>query len=109
MAQVEITINGRLYKITCDNGQEGRLQQLADYFDRQVTQLSRELGQIGDARLMLLSSLTICDELFEARRRIADLEKATDGLDLDTMGGASHVMEAAARRVEAIAEKVDNA
>lgn len=109
MAQVDITVNGRVYKVTCDAGQEGRLQQLASYFDRQVTQLSRELGQIGDARLMLLSALTICDELFEARRRIADIEQAADALDADTMGGARRVMEAAARRVEALAEKVERA
>lgn len=109
MSQVEVTVNGRAYKITCDNGQEGRLQQLASYFDRHVTQVARDLGQIGDARLMLLSALTVCDELFEARRRIADFDRAADALDAETVGGASRVIEAAARRVEAIAEKVEQA
>lgn len=109
MAQVEIIINDRVYKVTCENGQEGRLQQLAGYFDRHVTQLSRELGQIGDARLLLLSALTVCDELFEAKRRIADFEHAGDALDAETMGGASRVIEAAAKRIEAIAEKVERA
>lgn len=109
MPQVDVTVNGRVYKITCDAGQEGRLQQLAGYFDRHVSQLSRELGQIGDARLMLLSALTVCDELFEARRRIADFERAADALDADTIGGASRVIERAAGRVEAVAEKVGQA
>ncbi len=109
MSQVEVTVNGRAYKITCDNGQEGRLQQLASYFDRHVTQVSRDLGQIGDARLMLLSALTVCDELFEARRRIADYDRAADALDTETVGGAGRVIDAAARRVETITEKVKRA
>ncbi|MEE2690626.1 MAG: cell division protein ZapA [Pseudomonadota bacterium] len=106
MAQVEVTVNGRVYKITCDNGQEQRLQQLAGYYDRHVSKLAAELGQIGDPRLMLLAALTVCDELFETRRRLTDMEGATDALDAETVGGASRVIEAATRRVNAIAEKV---
>ena len=109
MAQVDITVNGRAYKVTCENGQEGRLQQIAGYFDRHVAQLVRELGQIGDARLMLLSALTVCDELFELKRRVADLERAREALDADTVGGASRIIENATRRVEAIREKLENA
>ncbi len=109
MAQVEVTINSRVYKVTCDAGQEGRLLQLSSYFDRHVSQLSRELGQIGDARLMLLSALTVCDELFEARRRVADFERAADALDADTIGGASRAIERAAGRVASAAEKVERA
>ena len=65
MAEVEIRVNGRDYRVTCEDGQEDRLNQLAAYYDRQVSDLASELGQIGDARLLLLSALTICDELFE--------------------------------------------
>ena len=107
MAQVEIRVNGRDYKITCDNGQEERLQQLAAHFDRHVTQLSDELGQIGDSRLMLLSALTVCDELFEARDRATDLEGATDALDPNTIGAASRAIEAATSRVNEIATRID--
>lgn len=106
MSQVEIMINDRAYKVTCDDGQEARLRQLAGYYDRHVTQLARELGQIGDTRLMLLSALTLCDELFECRRRISELEEGSEALDTETIGGASRVIEAAAKRVEAMSEKV---
>lgn len=109
MAQVEITVNERSYKVMCDDGQEGRLRQLAGYFDRHVTQLARELGQIGEARLILLTALTVCDELFECRRRIADFEEGSEALDAETIGGAGRVIEAAAKRVEAMAEKVERA
>lgn len=109
MAQVEIRVNGREYKVTCDDGQEERLQRLAAYFDRHVTQLSSELGQIGDARLMLLSALTVCDELFEAKSRAADLETAADKLGPDTEGAASRAIEAAVARVNDIAERLAQA
>lgn len=106
MAQVDIRVNGREYRITCDDGQEARLQQLAAYFDRYVTQLADDLGQIGDARLMLLSALSLCDELFEAKARAEDLEHATDSLDADTAGAASRAIEAAVQRVNEISERV---
>lgn len=107
MAQVEIRVNGRDYKITCDNGQEERLQQLAAHFDNHVSQLSEELGQIGDSRLMLLSALTVCDELFEARERASDLENATAALDPETIGAASHAIEAATSRVLEITSRIE--
>jgi cell division protein ZapA len=109
MAQVEIQLNGRDYRVTCDDGQEARLQELAAYFDRHVSELAKELGQIGDARLMLLSALTVCDELFEAKARIADLEEATDSLDPDTAGAAGRAIEAAVARVNEIGDRLEEA
>jgi len=107
MAHVEIRINGRDYKVTCDNGQEPRLQQLAAYFDQQVTQIAGDLGQIGDARVMLLAALTVCDELFETKKRAAELEGAADEMDAGTVGGASRAIEAAVTRVRTITERLD--
>ncbi len=109
MAQVEIKVNGREYRITCDDGQEERLQELAAYFDRYVSELSGELGQIGDARLMLLSALTVCDELFEAKMRASDLEGASEVLDPETAGAASRAIEAAVARVTDISERLEEA
>ena len=109
MSQVEIRVNGRDYKVTCEDGQEERLQKLSAYFDRHVTSLCAELGQIGDARLMLLAALTVCDELFEAKARSADLEQAGETMDADTLGGASRAVAAAAARVDEIAERLERA
>ncbi len=109
MAEVDIRINGRDYRVTCEDGQEDRLNQLAAYYDRHVTELAAELGQIGDARLMLLSALTICDELFEAKMRAGDLEQAADALTPETLGGASRAVEAAVDRVNEISERLNQA
>ncbi len=109
MSQVEIRVNGREYKVTCEEGQEDRLQRLSAYFDKRVSTMSEDLGQIGEARLMLLASLTICDELFEARDAAEDLETAGDALDPDTVGGASRAIDAVAHRVTEMAARLEDA
>lgn len=109
MSQVEIRVNGREYKVTCEEGQEDRLQRIAAFFDKRVSGMADELGQIGDARLMLLSALTVCDELFEAREAAEDFETAGEALDPDTVGGASRAIDAAAHRVNEIAARLEEA
>ncbi|MEZ5894869.1 MAG: cell division protein ZapA [Parvularculaceae bacterium] len=109
MAQVEIIINGRAYKVTCEDGQERRLEQLASHLDRHVSDLAEDIGQIGDARLMLLAALTVCDELFDARAKIAAFDDEREALDAATVGGATRVIDAAAGRVEALANRLAEA
>lgn len=109
MAEVDIAVNGRAYKVTCENGQEARLGQLGEYFDRHVTQLAGDLGQIGDARLMLLAALTVCDELFEGRRRLAEFERDGARLDAQTAGGAHRLIDETTARVAALAERAGRA
>ena len=77
MAQVSVTINRQNYTITCDDGQEERLKELAVYFDHHVSQLADSLGNVADSRLMLLAGLTVCDELMESRGRIKMMEEET--------------------------------
>lgn len=65
MASVPITINGRRYEIACDEGQEAQLSRLGRYVDDRVRQLSAAVGQLGDTRLMVMTSLLLADELSE--------------------------------------------
>lgn len=74
MGQVSITVNGRAYQVACDDGQEAHLMDLSKYLNQKVDGLIRDVGQIGDGRLMLMASLMIADELFDAR---AQLKKST--------------------------------
>ncbi|MEO0398152.1 MAG: cell division protein ZapA [Pseudomonadota bacterium] len=100
MAQVDIELNGRPYKITCEDGQEERLLVLSHYLDAHVSELVDSLGQIGEARLLLLAGLTVCDELFELREKAAGGE----GSDSEALKTANTAIEQAARRLNAIAE-----
>ena len=75
MAQVTVTIDGKAYRMACEEGQEEHLIGLADDFDRYVTHLKSQFGEIGDLRLTVMAAIMIMDELSETRRRIGVLEK----------------------------------
>ncbi|MFN0024334.1 MAG: cell division protein ZapA [Parvularculaceae bacterium] len=105
MAQIDILVNDRSYKIACQDGQEERLLRLAAHLDREARALASDLGQIGEARLLLLAALTVCDELFEARGKLTESDALAAPMDQETIGGVSRVIEAAARRVEGLSER----
>jgi len=65
MAEVNITLNGRIYEIACDQGQEGRVVDLAAFIDQRLQQISRSGAAYNDAHLMVLTALVLADELFE--------------------------------------------
>ena len=65
MSQITVVVNGRKYDIACDDGQEAHLTRLAQYIDRRVDELIAAVGQVGDARLLVMASLLVADELSE--------------------------------------------
>ncbi len=69
MGQVAITVNGRSYRFDCGDGEEPRLQELAEYVKSRMEALSREHGNVGEERLLLMAALTIADELWDATER----------------------------------------
>jgi len=71
MAQMSIEVNGRPYTVGCEDGQEAHLLELAKMFDRQVRQVSQDMGQLGDTRLFLMGALLLADELADAKARLA--------------------------------------
>ena len=93
MAQVDVAINGRNYRVACDDGQEDHLRQLAEYVDRRVMELVESVGQIGEARLVVMASLLIADELSES---FASLE-----------AGAPEAEERLAHAIDAVAERIE--
>ena len=92
MAQVIVTIAGRTYRMNCEDGQEGHLQRLAREVDDRMAGLRGSFGEIGDQRLVVMTALTVADELDTARSRIASLEEALEQTTrrvarlLDTLG-----------------------
>lgn len=67
MGQVAVTINGRIYRFACGDGQEARVGELSAYIQAKLNVLGHDLGRIGDERLLVMAALMIADELFEAR------------------------------------------
>jgi cell division protein ZapA len=66
MGQVSVPVNGRSFTVTCDDGQEPRIRRLAQYVDAKIGQFVGKIGQVGEARLLLLAALAIADELADA-------------------------------------------
>lgn len=74
MAQVNVTINGRVYRMACEDGQEGHLQGLAQRIDEIIHSLRGSFGEIGDQRLTVMAAVTVMDDLAETQRRLKSLE-----------------------------------
>ncbi len=68
MAEVDISINGRSYRISCKDGEEERIKSLATLIDNQVQKLSEKIGQLGEARMILLASLVLLDKSDEIEK-----------------------------------------
>ena len=85
MAQVNLKINGRDYLVACEDGEENQLTFLAEYIDHQVENLVKSVGQVGEARLLLMASLMLADELAETSQELDGLKagdmQATSGDD----------------------------
>jgi cell division protein ZapA len=106
MAQLAIEVNGKPYIVGCEDGQEPRLRELAGLIDAQVRQVGRDVGQLGDTRLILMGALMIADELTEARARLATAEGDVSRIraELDrTESEVAAMLESAAQRIETIA------
>jgi cell division protein ZapA len=75
MSHVNVTINGRQYRMACEEGQEARLLRLAESLEARIGSLRGKFGEIGDARLTVMAALTVCDELLDAGQRVRALEE----------------------------------
>lgn len=109
MAQVDITINGRDYSISCDDGQEDHLLRLGEYVDKKVGELVAEVGQVGDTRLLVMASLLIADDLSEAFEEIAALETGTGEKGAGGKGaGGKSTSKAMVEDYDGLAKRIEN-
>jgi cell division protein ZapA len=113
MAQVTVLVNGRNYTLACEDGEEEHLTALAAFIDSRVAELGRSIGQVGDARLMLMASLVVADELAVAHERVDELEHEIEQLKRkppETItfneDAFAEVLESAAQRIEDIAARL---
>ncbi|HWV54606.1 cell division protein ZapA [Pseudorhodoplanes sp.] len=111
MAQVNVTINGRHYRMGCEDGQEDHVTQLAMDIDSRIEQLRAAHGEIGDQRLTVMAALTVADELTESTRRIRRLEEELASLQDARVNAAERAQQAQAAVVSALnaaAERIED-
>ena len=106
MAQVNVEVNGRPYVIGCEDGQERRLIELAAVVDAQIRQVARDVGPLGETRLMLMGALVMADDIAELRgevealrAEVAEARAAAGRAEL----AAVAALDAAATRIERLA------
>lgn len=80
MSHINVTINGRQFRMACEEGQEVRLLKLAESFESRIQMLRGKFGEIGDARLTVMAALMACDELVDAGNRVRTLEAEVNEL-----------------------------
>lgn len=117
--QVSVTINGRVYRMACEEGQQAQLLALAAKLDGLIHQLRGSFGEIGDQRLTVMAAIMAMDEMSELNRQIRALEAENRSLkearavmldDRDRIERETiRTLEAAAGRIEAVAAAITRA
>lgn len=118
MAQISVTINGKTFRMACDDGEEERLLGLAKRFDDCIGDLKTSFGEIGDQRLTVMAGIMVTDQLQEMERRIklleTELSTATDAriMALDKLNRSQSdiitKIDEAAGRIETLADDLNS-
>ena len=74
MANVNIKFNGKEFLLSCEDGQEEHLEELALYLNEKFSNLKNSLGNIGESKLLLITSISVLDEFYETKKKI-DIQK----------------------------------
>ena len=70
MANVNIKFNGKEFLLSCDDGQEEHLEELLTHINEKFNNLKNDLGNIGENKLLLITSVQIMDEYFETKKKV---------------------------------------
>ena len=70
MANVNIKFNGKEFLLSCENGQEEHLEELSLHLNEKFNNLKSTLGNIGENKLLLITSITVMDEYFETKKKV---------------------------------------
>ncbi len=118
MSSVNVTINGKNYRMACEEGQEDHLRSLAEKLDSYVGQLKGSFGEIGDQRLTVMAGILVTDELTELKKRFEKMERelsklsakdeAKDEERLSSEVEISDRIEEFTKRIETLAEMLSS-
>ena len=111
MSQVTVTINGRQFRMACEDGQEGHLMKLTQDLDQRIEKLRGNFGEIGDARLTIMAALTVADELADINNRLKRVEQELASLQDARVASAEHAkatQAAISAALNAAAERIEN-
>jgi cell division protein ZapA len=105
VSDLAVTVNGHIHTISCDDGQEPRLRRLAQLVDARVGEFVAAVGQVGEARLLLLAALLLADQLSDAGEAV----QAERGRQETALSAVADTVDALSSRLEAIAARLETA
>jgi len=121
MAEVDIRINGRQFSIACDDGQEQRVIDLANYVDAQVRNMAAAGAGTNDSHLLVLTSIIMADELFslkdaqasggQMQTQPAPQQQPINGISItrEEESGIIHNLDKLSQRIEAVTGQLQKA
>ncbi len=80
MANVNVKFNNKDYLLSCDDGQEESLKSLTKFLDKKYSELKDKLGNIGENKLLLITTIQLIDEYFDLKRRVTHQKAKLDNL-----------------------------
>ena len=80
MANVNVKFNNKDYLLSCDDGQEESLKKLTQFLDKKYSELKDKLGNIGENKLLLITTIQLIDEYFNLKQRVAQQKLKLDNL-----------------------------
>ena len=80
MANVNIKFNNKDYLLSCDDGQEESLKNLTKFLDKKYSELKDKLGNIGENKLLLITTIQLIDDYFDLKQRVTKQKKKLDEL-----------------------------
>lgn len=105
MPQIDIMIQGRAYSVQCQEGEEKRAHYLAAHINRHAARLVARLGNMPDAQLLLMTSMTVADELLEVQEKLQHIEQQGT---VRTQMGIDGSDTTFARRIRATTSRLEN-
>ena len=78
MANVNIKFNNKDYLLSCDDGQEESLKKLTKFLDKKYSELKDRLGNIGENKLLLITTIKLIDEYFDLKQKITNQKQRLD-------------------------------
>ena len=78
MANVNIKFNNKDYLLSCDDGQEESLKKLTIFLDQKYSELKDKLGNIGENKLLLITTIQLIDEYFDLKQKVSNQKKKLD-------------------------------
>ena len=118
MGQVNLTVNGKIYRMACEDGEEDHVTDLGVRFDEAINELRGVLGEIGDQRLMVMAGILMTDRLGDAEKRLKKSEQDIQSLKDNRADAAMRIegmeqnfaesFNRAAIRIERIAERLQS-